>query len=173
MEPMTREDLCVGCEGSVSIDDAAILHPECYAGVVEDHLGEGHRGCAKLMREVLRTANIKAICAWCCAAILDEDGAKEHAATCPMHPAVLRAEAAEKENAALQAAGDALVDYTEHGPDCIRSKWSSGRPKNGGGYESCYAGKWYQSLPVDETPACTCGMSEALAAWTKLKEAKL
>jgi hypothetical protein len=58
---------------------------------------------------------------------------------------------------------EALQDYGEHGRDCIRARFEAGRPTADGGYESCYAGVWYESAPVDRTPACTCGFSAALA----------
>lgn len=32
-----------------------------------------------------------------------------------------------------------------------------------GGYRTKFAGKWYQSLPVNEEPKCDCGLDEARA----------
>lgn len=59
---------------------------------------------------------------------------------------------------------EALREYGEHGRDCILSRWEAGRPTEGGGYEMCYAGAWYETKPVDRTPPCTCGLSALLAA---------
>lgn len=56
-----------------------------------------------------------------------------------------------------------LIYYTQHERDCILSAGSAGRPTKDGGYETKYAGKWYQSRPVDKTPKCTCGLAEAIA----------
>jgi len=59
---------------------------------------------------------------------------------------------------------EALEECGEHGRDCTLSRWEAGRPTASGGYEACYAGKWYETRPVDRTPPCECGLSAALAA---------
>lgn len=51
--------------------------------------------------------------------------------------------------------------YTVHYKDCILSKWSAGRPTKDG-YENRYAGNWYQSSPIDNTPKCECGLDDIL-----------
>lgn len=57
---------------------------------------------------------------------------------------------------------DNLSDWIEHSNQCIRSQSSAGRPTEDGGYECKFAGKWYQSLPIDKTPKCDCGLDEAI-----------
>lgn len=51
-----------------------------------------------------------------------------------------------------------LDQYLQHDIECILAQWSQGEPTPEGGYRTMYAGKWYQSKPVDETPKCTCGL---------------
>lgn len=58
---------------------------------------------------------------------------------------------------------DKLEDYVQHTNRCILSFWEAGEPTPDGGYRSKFAGKWYQSRPIDETPKCNCGLDEALA----------
>lgn len=53
-----------------------------------------------------------------------------------------------------------LDDYVVHTDRCILSCWEAGEPTPDGGYRSKFAGKWYQSKPVDETPKCNCGLDE-------------
>ena len=55
---------------------------------------------------------------------------------------------------------DRLEEYTEH--DCILGRCEVGEPTPDGGYRRKYDGQWYQVRPVDETPACTCGLDAAL-----------
>lgn len=57
---------------------------------------------------------------------------------------------------------EALGDYGQHSNECILSQWSAGEPTADGGYRTQYAGKWYQTKPIDETPKCECGFDEAL-----------
>jgi hypothetical protein len=54
----------------------------------------------------------------------------------------------------------ALREYCCHDTSCPLAQWSQGRPTKDGGYETMYAGKWYQG---DDKPACTCGLGAALA----------
>ena len=56
-----------------------------------------------------------------------------------------------------------LIDYTVHEPSCIRARFSAGRPTKGGGYEQEFAGKWYETRPIDKTPKCNCGLSDTLS----------
>lgn len=65
-----------------------------------------------------------------------------------------------------------IADYVAHEQFCIRTLWEAGEPTDDGGYRIMYAGKWYQSRPVDETPKCQCGADEALAAYAKALEGK-
>ena len=55
-----------------------------------------------------------------------------------------------------------IDDYANHVPECVLSQWSQGEPTPNGGYRVMYAGKWYQSKPIDETPECDCGFDAAL-----------
>jgi hypothetical protein len=55
-----------------------------------------------------------------------------------------------------------LCGYAEHDYKCIRSQAEAGEPIEGGGYRQRFAGKWYQSSPIDETPKCDCGLSEII-----------
>lgn len=55
-----------------------------------------------------------------------------------------------------------VEEYATHEPHCILNRWEAGEPTPDGGYRSKYAGKWYQSKPVDETPKCNCGLDSAL-----------
>lgn len=64
---------------------------------------------------------------------------------------------------------ETLLDYAVHQPDCILNRCEAGEPTEDGGYRTKYAGKWYQSKPVDETPKCNCGYTEAMTAFDKLK----
>lgn len=59
-----------------------------------------------------------------------------------------------------------LMPYIEHDNQCIRSQFEAGQPTKDGGYEEKYAGKWYQTTPIDETPKCDCGLDEVLASLT-------
>jgi len=57
----------------------------------------------------------------------------------------------------------ALEEYGSHQLPCPLAQWSRGRPTKDGGYETMYAGKWYQG---DDKPECTCGFSAAVARST-------
>ena len=77
-----------------------------------------------------------------------------------------RALTIETDNAQLRAA---LADYGQHDSECVLSRFEQGRPTSDGGYECCYAGKWYETKPVDRTPACECGLSAALSPTPEVK----
>lgn len=57
----------------------------------------------------------------------------------------------------------ALEEYGSHQLPCPLAQWTQGRPTKDGGYETMYAGKWYQD---DDKPECTCGFSAALGRST-------
>jgi len=57
---------------------------------------------------------------------------------------------------------ESLEDYICHSDRCILAQWQAGEPTEDGGYRTKYAGKWYQSRPIDETPKCNCGLQESL-----------
>ena len=63
--------------------------------------------------------------------------------------------------ATIRQAVEDLEEYGSHELPCPLAQWSQGRPTKDGGYETMYAGKWYQR---NEKPACTCGFDAALAA---------
>jgi hypothetical protein len=63
----------------------------------------------------------------------------------------------------LALATEALEEWGCHAQVCVLALWEAGEPTEGGGYRSKFAGKWYQTRPVDETPKCDCGFEEALA----------
>lgn len=56
-----------------------------------------------------------------------------------------------------------LINYVEHDRRCILTYLERGEPTEDGGYRQKYAGKWYQSSPVDETPKCDCGLDAILS----------
>lgn len=58
-----------------------------------------------------------------------------------------------------------MEEHVVHRQSCIRTLWEAGEPTAGGGYRTMYAGKWYQTSPVDELPKCECGVDEILAAY--------
>lgn len=62
----------------------------------------------------------------------------------------------------IESLREALDEYGRHMDRCVLGRWEGGEPIEGGGYRTKYAGKWYQSRPVDETPKCNCGFEEAL-----------
>jgi hypothetical protein len=93
---------------------------------------------------------------------LQEFTDKRHAQAHEMNTKLAAQLAAER--AKVAALREALAEYGEHGGFCILSRWEAGYPTESGGYEMCYAGKWYETQPVDRTPACTCGLAEALAS---------
>lgn len=55
-----------------------------------------------------------------------------------------------------------LRSYVSHMTECIRSRWQAGEPTADGGYRTMFAGKWYQSKPVNEEPKCDCGLDYLL-----------
>ncbi len=57
-----------------------------------------------------------------------------------------------------------IVGYTEHSSRCILSENEAGEPTADGGYRVKYRGEWYEARPVDRTPACECGLNDALHA---------
>ena len=59
-----------------------------------------------------------------------------------------------------------LEEYAQHTDDCVRSRYSQGRPTKNG-YECMYDGKWYESSPVDKTPKCDCGLTQAISLLSK------
>lgn len=61
--------------------------------------------------------------------------------------------------AMLKAARD-VMEYASHETLCVLTFWEAGEPTPDGGYRTKYAGKWYQTSPVDKTPKCTCGLDE-------------
>jgi len=64
-------------------------------------------------------------------------------------------------------AHEAMSDYICHEHFCILNRNERGEPTPDGGYRMMYAGKWYQSSPVDETPKCNCGLDDLWNAWRK------
>lgn len=76
--------------------------------------------------------------------------------------ALLRINELKTEIAQHKALIGELVEYLQHEDRCILSHWFAGEPTKDGGYRSMYAGKWYQTKPVDETPKCNCGLDELL-----------
>lgn len=68
--------------------------------------------------------------------------------------------------ARLEAAENCF-DSLMHETDCILSLQEAGEPTPDGGYRVKYAGKWYQTQPIDETPKCNCGLDEKCEAWRK------
>ena len=62
--------------------------------------------------------------------------------------------------ARVAALTEALEEYGSHQLSCPLAQWSHGRPTKDGGYETMYAGKWYQR---GDKPPCTCGFNAALA----------
>ena len=77
-----------------------------------------------------------------------------------LHDAKSQRDAALAQAAMLRSA---LEDFGEHASGCVRARFDGGRPTADGGYEMCFAGKWYETKPADRTPACACGLSAALA----------
>lgn len=70
------------------------------------------------------------------------------------------------ENAVRAEVLEKLDVWVEHTNRCILSQGSAGRPTEDGGYENKYAGKWYSSRPINNTPKCNCGLNETLALLT-------
>ena len=63
----------------------------------------------------------------------------------------------------------ALADYGAHESGCIAGQWRQGRPIEGGGYETLFGhGKQEKWYPRDESPPCTCGLSELIAHYKEL-----
>lgn len=61
---------------------------------------------------------------------------------------------------------EGIADYSEHTKKCILSFLEAGEPTPDGGYRTRFAGKWYQSRPINEEPKCNCGLEDLY----KLKE---
>jgi hypothetical protein len=74
----------------------------------------------------------------------------------------------EAQIASLKEATERLMCYVQHYVNCIRLKWDASEPTPDGGYRSRYAGVWYQTKPVDETPKCNCGAAAAIEAYEKV-----
>lgn len=70
-------------------------------------------------------------------------------------------------SAKYEAAREAFEEYGVHADRCVLRFWEAGEPTADGGYRSKFAGKWYQSKPIDETPKCTCGLDEIAAKLAK------
>lgn len=56
-----------------------------------------------------------------------------------------------------------LTYFIEHSRECILSKFEEGEPTENGGYRQKYAGKWYQTRPINNIPKCTCGLDQILS----------
>ena len=54
-----------------------------------------------------------------------------------------------------------LLEEARHVSPCQLALWSGGRPTGSGGYEECYAGKWYETRPNNKRPMCQCYLAEA------------
>lgn len=57
---------------------------------------------------------------------------------------------------------EGVIDYTEHARDCILAQFEAGEPTKDG-YRQKFAGKWYTTRPVDNSPDCDCGLDKAVA----------
>jgi len=64
-------------------------------------------------------------------------------------------------------AAEHLAYYANHETDCIRTFCEAGEPTEDGGYRTKFAGKWYQSRPINQEPKCNCGVDELDKAWRK------
>lgn len=69
----------------------------------------------------------------------------------------------------IKELGD-LHEFLAHDLTCILTSWEAGEPTENGGYRSKYAGKWYESRPVDKTPKCNCGLDKAFEDFQSLKD---
>lgn len=56
-----------------------------------------------------------------------------------------------------------LTYFLEHSRECILSQFEEGEPTENGGYRQKYAGKWYQTRPINNIPKCTCGLDQILS----------
>jgi len=56
-----------------------------------------------------------------------------------------------------------VEDWLQHDMRCILAQCSAGEPTADGGYRLKFAGKWYPTKPIDETPKCTCGLDDIRA----------
>lgn len=63
----------------------------------------------------------------------------------------------------IERTRETLDEYIQHKPECIRSRFSEGRPTEDGGYEQKFGGKWYEVKPIDKSPVCDCGLDTAIA----------
>ncbi len=66
-------------------------------------------------------------------------------------------------------ASERMEGYIFHDEDCILNRREAGEPTPDGGYRSKYAGKWYQSKPINEEPKCDCGLDGLFEVWRKAK----
>jgi len=61
---------------------------------------------------------------------------------------------------------DELIEYCNHGRDCVAGEWREGKPTENG-YETLYGygknAKWYKE---NEKPKCTCGL-KAIVSFIK------
>jgi len=73
------------------------------------------------------------------------------------------------ERAHADRLAEALEEHGEHDRQCILSRWEAGRPTDTGGYEMCYAGKWYETRPTYSVPPCECGLDNVFAAHRALR----
>lgn len=69
--------------------------------------------------------------------------------------------------------GDKIATHAGHEDDCILSFRQAGEPTPDGGYRTMYAGKWYQTKPVDNTPKCQCGCDDDWNAWQAFRSNKV
>lgn len=58
-----------------------------------------------------------------------------------------------------------LIDFIQHDSECVLSFFEAGEPTKNGGYRMKFKGIWYQAKPVDHTPKCNCGLTEACSEW--------
>ena len=57
-----------------------------------------------------------------------------------------------------------FLDYCKHESYCVLACLTAGEPTEDGGYRQKFRGQWYQYRPVDETPACECGLDAMIKA---------
>jgi hypothetical protein len=72
------------------------------------------------------------------------------------------------EQAVKERVVEMLMPWLEHDNQCILCQFEKGEPTENGGYRQKFAGKWYESKPVDRTPECNCELNNAI---TKIQEA--
>lgn len=79
-------------------------------------------------------------------------------------------QAIRERDASIKELVEWLVDNGEHTRECIWSRCDAGRPTESGGYENKFAGKWYQSKPVDKLPQCTCKLHKLISKYSLEKK---